>query len=266
MGLDGDLDDELRQLFTSDRLDVSVRADADQVILAGARRVRRRRIATATASGVFAIVVAVIGGIALAGGNPDAMPPATTKPPTPPAATSAEVTSLPAASSAAAPPLAGTTTTTTKTPKAPPPTKTSDPRPPVLNYAVLGPTGFRALELGQTLEDAQATGLLGAIVEDGGAEGCSVYELASRPSGQVYVSGTVQAIVADPVQTPEGVGKGWTIAQVKTVYPEVDEEFAAEDGRFLVSVPGNSAAHYRLDFAGGLVTGVSLQAADRTCY
>lgn len=262
-----DLDDELRQLFTSDRLDVPVRADADQVILAGARRIRRRRIATATATGVFAVVVAVIGGIALAGGNPDAMPPATTKPPTPPAATSAEVTSLPGASSAAAPPLAaGTTTTTTKAPPPPPATRTTDPRPPVLNYAVLGPTGFRALELGQTLEEAQATGLLGDVVEDGGPEGCSVYALTTRPSGQVYVSGTVQAIVADPVQTPEGVGRGWTIAQVKKVYPELDEEFAAAEGQFLVSVPGNSSAHYRLAFAGGLVTGVSLQSADRSCY
>ncbi|HEX6359875.1 hypothetical protein [Actinophytocola sp.] len=267
MDLDGDLDAELRQLFTSDQLDVAVRADAEQVIVTGARRIRRRRIATATAGGVFAVVAVIIGGIVLTGGNPDAMPPATTKPAPPPAATSIEgTTTLPAASSAAAPPLGGTTTTVTKTPKAPVTTKSTEPGPPDLNYAVLGPTGIGQLELGQTLEEAQATGQLGEVVEDGGPDGCSTYKLASRAAGEVYVAGTVQAIDVRPAQTPEGVGPGWSVKHVKTVYSEVDETFVKDNGEILVSVPGNQSAHYRLKFADGLVTGVSLQAADRSCF
>jgi hypothetical protein len=131
---------------------------------------------------------------------------------------------------------------------------------------VLGPTGIGKLALGQTLEDAQTTGQLGAVVQDGGPGGCSIYKLMSRTSGEIYVAGTVQAIAAQPAQTPEGVGPGWTIAHVKAVYPEVDERFVEENGQILVSVPGNSSAHFRLEFADGLVTGVSLQAADRSCF
>jgi hypothetical protein len=131
---------------------------------------------------------------------------------------------------------------------------------------VLGSTGIGRLELGQTLEEAQATGQLGEVVEDGGPEGCSVYKMTSRANGEVYLAGTVQAIVVQPAQTPEGVGPGWSIKHVKAVYPEVDEAFVKANGQILVSVPGNQSAHYRLEFADGLVTGVSLQAADRNCF
>lgn len=264
-----DLDDELRQLFTSDRLDVPVRADADQVILAGARRLRRRRIATATAGGVFAVVAVVIGGIALAGGNPDAMPPATTNPSTPPAASSVEVSTLPSASTAVAPPLGTTSTPTQSSTRPVVPTRTSEPGPPDLNFPELGPTGFQALELGQTVEEAQATGLLGPIVQDGGADGCSIYELLSddRTSGRVYAyGGALVAIAADPAQTPEGVGPGWTIEQARVEYPDLREGIPGSGAWFTV-VPGNASARYALETADGVVTSVTLRAyVDQTCY
>jgi len=260
-----DLDDELRQLFTSDRLDVPVRADAEEVIVAGARRVRRRRIAAATAGGACAIVVVVAAGIALAGGGPDAMPPAIVNPTTPTSASSVNAGPPLSESTPTGPSMNTATSTSTSTPKPPTTkTKTSDPGPPNLSFPVVGPTGYKALELGQTLEDAQATGLVG---DSGTSQGsCTRYELLSddRASGYVLISDTVQVIAADPVQTPEGVGPGWTVAQVKEVYSGLDED-AATDGHAVVPVEGNSAASFELQFAGGEVTRVTLQLDSSAC-
>jgi hypothetical protein len=260
-----DLDDELKELFTSDRLDVHVRSDAEGIIVAGARRVRRNRIAAATASGVLGVVIAVVAGVMLAGGDPDAMPPATSTTTERPAASSLDLSTLPNPTSAAAPPLGSTTTTTLK-PNTPPPTRTTVPGPPKLHYEVVGPVGLRSLELGQTLEQAQATGLMGHTTDGNG--GCTVYEMISddRIAGYVYMSDTVQAIAAYPVQTPQGVGQGWTVEQVKAEYPDLDEQAATETGHALVPVPGNAAAVFRLNFADGVVTGVTLQFADQPCY
>jgi hypothetical protein len=256
-----DLDDELRRLFTSDRLDVAVRPDADEVIVAGARRLRTRRILTATAGGAAAIVAVVVAGIVLAGGNPDAMPPATTNPSTPSAATSHGFATPTTQSTAAAPPV-GTIAPGSTTTETPPTTTTTttDPAPPDLDLPEIGPYGFQALRLGQTLEEAQATGMIADRPHDGG---CVAYTLVSDGvSGQVYISDTVQAIAADPVMTPEGVGPGWTIEQVQEVY-SVD---VGPNGQVLVPVLGNASASYRLQFADGVVTSVGLQFDGQTCY
>lgn len=263
-----DLDDELRDLFAADdRLDVPVRADAEALIVAGARRVRRRRIVAATASGVLGVVAVIVAGVVLAAGSPGAMPPATNVPTTLPAASSARDTSPSTSTSAAAPPLTATshTTTTTTTRSAAPPSKTSDPAPGRdLTFQVLGPTGLKSLGLGQTLADAQATGMLGPKTSDTGA--CAVYELIDdRVTGSVYVSTTVQAVFADPTQTAQGVGPGWTIAQAKAVYPDLDEADAST-GDALVPVPGNPAATYHLHFADGQVSQVSLQLTNQGCF
>lgn len=257
-----DLDDELRRLFTSDRLDVAARPDADEVIVAGARRLRTRRILTATASGAAAIVALVVAGIAMAGGNPDAMPPATTNPSTP-AVTSQELTPSTSQSTTTSP--SGTIvpgTTTTQRPSTNP-TTTTKPPPPDLDLPVIGPNGFRALALGQTLDEAQATGMMGDGPTDSGG-GCISFTLVSDGvSGQVYLSDlTVRAIVADPVMTPEGVGPGWTVEQVQEVY-SVD---VGPNGQALVPVLGNASASYRLQFADGVVASVGLQLDGQTCY
>lgn len=255
-----DLDDELRELFTSDRLDVAVRPDAEQVIVTGARRVRRRRIAAATASGVLGVVITVAAGFALAGGDPDAMPPATSTTTTRPAGSSPVVALPPVTTTETVPPPVVTTTqppkrnvpTTTST------TRTGAPRPPIISAMVIGPTGYRELALGQTLEEAQASGRLGPLIDDSGD--CAVYEIQTdvmTSSGRVYVTDTVSAIAPRPAKTPEGVGPGWTVEQVLKVYPDLDEQ-AAASGRALVSVPGNAGASYRLEFADGEVTSVAL--------
>lgn len=62
-----DLDEELRRLFDDlsdgDRLDIRIRPGAERAVLAGVRRVRRRRC---LAAGAVALVVLVGGGIAAA--------------------------------------------------------------------------------------------------------------------------------------------------------------------------------------------------------
>ncbi|SHE66701.1 hypothetical protein [Streptoalloteichus hindustanus] len=76
--MSADLDDELRRLFTQDaRLDVSARADADEVVLAGVRRGRRVRAALAMAGGAAAVVGVILVGALLAGfGRGEELPPA----------------------------------------------------------------------------------------------------------------------------------------------------------------------------------------------
>lgn len=263
------LDDELRELFTSDRLDVPVRADAEELIVSGARRLRRRRVVAATASGALAVVVVIAAGIALAGGDPDAMPPATTNPSTPAAATSDEITTLPSTSAAAGPPLSIATTTPTTTQQSPTKTtRTSEPGPPDLNLQVIGPTGFGDVKLGQSVDDAIATGQVGNPAGTTGT-GCSVYQLLSddRMVGYIYTTSSVQAIVAEPVETAEGVGSGWTVEQVKEVYPDLDEQAAVDGGTVTVQVPGYSAANYLLRFSEGKVTAgiINLEHAGQDC-
>jgi hypothetical protein len=206
--------------------------------------------------------VVVVAGFLVTGGKTDAMPPATSTI-APPPPSPVEVTSLPGQSTAEAPPLGSTTTTTTPR-RTTTRTSTSAAGPPKLNYEVIGPTGFRGLTLGQSLEDAQATGMLNPTPEVNG--GCSIYELVSddRVTGHVYVNaGTVQAIEANPTQTPQGVGPGWTFAQVHTEYGEF-----SEGGPYvLVTVPGNPYAHFHLKFTDGKVTTVGLQLTYyESCY
>ncbi|HWO64846.1 MAG TPA: hypothetical protein VNO31_32890, partial [Umezawaea sp.] len=78
-----DLDDELRRLFQDQRLDIPVKPGADHAVVTGARRVRRRRVALASAGSAFAVAALVAGGVALAGlGGTASMPPAGSTPST----------------------------------------------------------------------------------------------------------------------------------------------------------------------------------------
>lgn len=54
-----DLDEQLRRLFTDERLTLPVAVAAEQVVVTGAQRRRRRRLAVASASGVLAVAAVV---------------------------------------------------------------------------------------------------------------------------------------------------------------------------------------------------------------
>ncbi|MEU4442506.1 hypothetical protein AB0K14_01580 [Actinosynnema sp. NPDC050801] len=59
-----ELDDRLRELFADERLDLPARPDAAEVIVTGARRRRRARVAVAS---TFALTLLVGGGVAVSG-------------------------------------------------------------------------------------------------------------------------------------------------------------------------------------------------------
>ena len=266
-----DLDDELRQLFTSERMDVAIRPDANEVIVAGASRVRRRRIATATAGGALAVVAAVVASVVLTGGDRDAMPPATGTPTTDHSTSSAMSSSETTMS---------TNRTTTSTSRAgtgnTPPVQNTAPStgtsgtsvtdPPDPGHPVIGPTGYGGIRLGMTLAEAKATGLLGEPSHE--AEGgCPSYTLlVDGPYAAASISDTVQAINTSGTQTPEGIGQGATFEQLKAVYPELQNQTVEPNGYALVAAPGNPNGQYRFWFDAGAVTNVSLQFVNQECW
>lgn len=272
-----DVDDELRRLFaeSGDRLDVPVRADVEQVIVAGARRVRRRRRTTATASGAVAAVAAIVGGIVLAGGAPDAMPPAVSSSATSTTTSwSVSVTaSAPAAPSANPTSATGTRRETTTQEKPEPPVSgLSVVPPPKLDYEIVGPTGVRALHLGQSFEDAKATGML-KFGDELVYPPCTAYRvlLDGREIAFTYISlpesgNQVELISTSELQTPEGVGAGWTAQQVATVYPDFDTSAAKTNRNGSVAVPGNPTAAYQFWFeADGRMSGFNLRRVGQPC-
>jgi len=68
-----DLEDELKRLFADERLTVQVPADAEKTVVAGAKRIRRRRPALVSAAGVVAAAAVVTGTLMLPHG-PDPAP------------------------------------------------------------------------------------------------------------------------------------------------------------------------------------------------
>lgn len=249
-----------------DQLDVPVRPDAEQTIVAGARRLRRRRLAAVTATGAAAVVAVVAIGVALALPNQEAMPPAdlptttTTTTTTEPSVSETVPTPPTDTAPPAAPPMEGDSPTTGPNP----PGNAPAPTEPVSGDQ-LGPNGFGALRLGMDVESAMATGMVG----DGAAPGTGC---VSRPllvdgqaSGEVYFGDKGLQIIAPgvPVHTVDGVSVGWTTAEFVARYP--DEQGAAENGTAYLAVPGNADATYRVVFADDRVSRIQLRMADQIC-
>ena len=235
------VDDELRRLFADDRLDIAVRPDAEQVIVAGARRLRRRRFVTATAGAVAVAVMLVGTGIALAGtGAQESLPPAvstTTPPPTtseaPPTTTQPPAVRKKSSESATTPPA----TDVEETRKSP----SSKPPPPAYSLDMILPRNFGPLWLEMSERDALATGLLGAVEGTDGT--CTRY--AGTFGGHVLVSanlGIVRIGVTAPVSNPEGIHIGSTVGEVRTAYPVVTDYrmgLKTQTYSFIISGPGD---------------------------
>ena len=271
------LDDELKRLFADERLEVPPRPGAEDVIVAGAQRVRRRRIAAVSASGALAVVATVAAGVLIAGGHQDAMPPANRYKSTPTSTTTTTTTTV----------SSSTQSSMTQTvprgtlggDEGPPPTheeESTEPTsptvapPPSLDHPVLGPTGFQALQLGQTQQEAEATGMVGVSSGQYG-DNCSEYQLLADGVhiGLVYFrDGGLTALMPFTSQTPEGVGPGWTVEQAAAVYPDLDVEFALVNRYAIVSVPGNPGATFRLLVDSGVdeIVRVTMQTAAQPCF
>jgi hypothetical protein len=139
---------------------------------------------------------------------------------------------------------------------------------------VLGPAGFGPLKLGMTSSQAQQTSIVSGLSDFPGLDSKSpcrgIYLKAVTDHNALtvdgYVSvkyGVVQISAPAGVHTPEGIGIGSTMADVKAAFPGL----TTGQGGPVTQVPGNTAALYQFSFdpASHAVTKVSLVAKVQDC-
>jgi hypothetical protein len=252
---EGELDRQLRALFADDRLDLPVAPDAVRSVVSGARRRRVRRQAMVASGGAAAVAAVVLGGIVLAGGFGRHPATQATQPGLTISATAADISdtadtsvSTTQASTAGSPSRESTgateprTTTTQPTTTTPPPSvTTTEPGPPASWPKTIGPNGYGLLRLGMTEQQALTTGYLAQ--DDRHPGDCAYYEHFNGMSDYADASfgsaGLVQ--IAPPerigVQTPEGVGVGSTLGQLRAAYPQL----TGSDSQYETPAPGGAA-------------------------
>jgi hypothetical protein len=189
------------------------------------------------------------------------------------------ISSAPIASPA--PTSAAPTPTPNETSVAPTKTATVRPRPAKTATSrpkVLGPTGLGALKLGMSSDQATATGLISGWTGTEGPDCGHVAHLQAAHGKKAGADGTVMAgseigveiIDAYPgISTPEGIHIGSSEAALYKAYPSwknVEDPDPKRDGRGLVSVPGNSAAYYRIVKIDSKVIQLTLQFKNQGCY
>lgn len=234
MTQDDELDEELHRLFRDDRLDVPPREGAESAILAGARRVRRRRTALAATGGTLTVVVLIGAGLFFGGlrsGNTHtaapavqpalsdsgSAPAATPIPLNPPIGSPPTDTTVGSEAESSAPLSTERTTASRATS-----TTTSQRADSVpVSGPVLGPSGYSKLQLGMTFDDAKATGLLAGA--DTAPTGCADYTLSEGTAGvhKVTISGSngIVSFEAAGAHTPERIKVGSTKDQLEAAYP-----------------------------------------------
>ncbi|GAB2828416.1 hypothetical protein [Lentzea nigeriaca] len=261
-----DLDDELRRLFSDDRLDVHVSPEATDAVLRGADRRRRRRSAMATAVAVVTLVGAGIGLTQLPSSDdhwvgdllPTSVPTSASSPP--PSSSSSVVPTTTVIPSPPNPggsnPGTGTgkptsTKPRTTTPSAPPPAETA---------------GVGALVLGMSEADALKTKTLVEPSSPADPEGkCVAYATTSVPDNNAVIissaKGIVRLTVPSTAKTQRGIGVGSTVAEVKTAYPT-----AAQSGTELrVEMTGTPRWTYVFETDGSAVTSVRKRLSAGDC-
>lgn len=155
-----------------------------------------------------------------------------------------------------------------------PPSPMADPMAgpmaaPMTDPKVLGPLGYGDLTLGTSRADAFAKGLL--TPPDTSITlpaGCTLHHLAGLPGPNqvaVYASprgGIVQIGAAPDWRTPEQIGIGSTLAQVKAAYWDLAQQVNEAEA----TVPGNPEATYRFLFdRQGKVTEFALALRGQEC-
>ncbi|HVV13526.1 hypothetical protein [Amycolatopsis sp.] len=262
-----ELDDELTRLFTDERLAVPPRAGAETAILAGARRIRRRRAAL-TATGGALTAIALVGAGLLIGDlrsndNQVASPPPdqtlvisdssaqpTSIAPAPPPVS----TPLPGSGSSPAhttednPPQSATKSTT------PPKSTSRSVVVPTLTGPVLGPNGYSKLQLGMSFDAAKATGMLANA--DNAPTACTDYGLSdgSAAVSKVTISPAngIVSFQASGAHTPERIKVGSTKDQLETAYPALAERGSAysastgSGGSYVFTVSGDQVVDLQL--------------------
>ncbi|TNC27377.1 RodZ family helix-turn-helix domain-containing protein [Amycolatopsis alkalitolerans] len=230
-----ELDTELRRLFADDRLDIRPDEAAPARVLAGARRIRRRRAALTATGGTLTAVVLVTAGLLLGPLRPastnTAAPvedsttratgssaPLTANPvnPAPGSQSTAESTGSTGQSEPSRTPARSSSSA------APPTTASSRGQTaPLMTGAVLGPDGYSKLVLGMSFADAKKTGLLAGAGT--APSGCAGYRLTegSASVSVVTISDTngVVGFDATGAHTPERIRIGSTKDELEAAYP-----------------------------------------------
>jgi hypothetical protein len=248
--LEDELDAELRRLFGDERLAVRPKTDAPETIVAGARRIRRRRMAMMSASGVVVAVVLVGGSLtfgpfrsqdnaaamntsalktgALPQTMADSVPPAPTTDSPLPGGESPPPTSVPGS-----PPSADRPTTTPNAPAKTTPTSGKPAPQFITTGGLISPAGFGNLKLDAYLEGTPPAGV--TLTATPTSTACTGYNfsgdgvpgagfVAASPATPNTSGGFAMMIVpSGPVHTPEGIGKGSTKDDVKQKYAGAGE-------------------------------------------
>jgi hypothetical protein len=285
---DDELDAELRRLFGDERLTVRPKSDAPEAIVAGARRIRRRRTAMISASG--AVVAVALVGASLTFGpfrtqdnvaamNTSALKTATlpqtvagSAPPVSP--TQSPVPggeSAPATSVPGTPPAGGKLTTSPNSP--PKTTPTTGKRVPqfITTGGLLSPAGFGNLKLDSNLLGAPPADV--TVTETPTSTACTGYNFsgegvpgpgfaATSPMTQPYGGGgyVVKIVPSGPVHTPEGIGKGSTKDDVKQKYVGAGEN---ESGLY---APASATSVYRFTVdSANVVQAILLEKTNNDC-
>lgn len=268
------LDEELRRLFADERLALPVRPDADQAVVAGARKVRRRQLNSALSIGALTMATVFIGGTAFGGDAPEQQRVPLAAPATiilssgTSSVTSTEptTTTVPSTSESQWTPQTTTSRTTTTAPT------TTTRIPPPSTPLAFGPESAGQLRLGMSEQDAVATGMITANVEPISSKGCKGYDIAGFPKaaryyavlfsakyGLVKVGGIANAV------TPEGIYIGSTEAEMKKAYPTQAPPHGAV-GEYVTPVPGNPKAQYWIIVANHVVIDIRLELTVQDCY
>lgn len=232
------LEDELRSLFADDRLALTVKPGADTEIVAGARRVRRRRTAVTTA---FVLALFGAGGVAVAnlGGTPTV----------PSATDGSSITTVPSSPATAAPPTVVITRTETMT------VTVNEPEPPASSRAPVAAAGYGKLKLGMPQQEALATGVL-VEPQIKVAGPCAPYRSESVAADDaVLVSptrGVVRISLPSFAKTSAGIGAGATVAEVKAKYPAAVRQESAfvvdmGDWRYVFTVDAERVIGIRME-------------------
>ncbi|WP_188192310.1 hypothetical protein [Nonomuraea sp. SYSU D8015] len=137
---------------------------------------------------------------------------------------------------------------------------------PALAQPALGPYGYGVIKLGMSLKKARGTG---KIVRKGVGGPCSGWDLKQYPTGRgsvgLYISkkrGVAVIFAQKGMKTPEGVGLGSTMKQVRRAYPRLKthpSEFP------YVSVPRNPKAYYAFITEKGAVRQLVLALDTQDC-
>ncbi|MEV4311376.1 hypothetical protein [Actinocrispum sp. NPDC049592] len=268
-----DLEEELTRLFQDRRLDVQVAADAEKTVVAGARRVRRNRIALVSAAGVVAAAVLATGTIVLTHG-PSKSNQVADAPTLSVTSTSTDTTSpgttpqVQTPSAATTPPASGRANAPTvmTSPRGPAASTSKPAVVPAVTATVLGPNGYGPFRLGMTAEQVVATGQVNQPAAPVPAGQCVTYTIGGQPGSRIVVSPRSGVVLIDPsikVHTPEDVGEGTNIEIALSHY----RDFDAQKSPSVVAVPGRTSAWYSIsyDMDTSKVTGIILLGSQTEC-